>query len=142
VTDIAEALRTHILTIGGVSGLIGGRFYTDVPPQGAAMPALVLQLIDSVGNEHLQGSVGVAETRVQMEAWALTRLGANAIIDQLRRNSPNGLVGTRGTMTGVFVHGVSTEGGRRYDRNAPADASDKWRYITAQDFVVTHDEAT
>ena len=138
--DLGVALVTHLATIEGVRTLIGNRIFPDALPQGVTLPAVVYYVIDSVGEEDLQGPAGLAQSRVQLDAYAVERTVANSIVDKLRRKPPNGLVGHRGDMGGLFVHGISTAGGRRFDSSPPNEGSDVWRYVASQDFMVSHEE--
>lgn len=138
MADIGEALTQYLLTRPAITDQVGQRIGPDALDQGEQLPAIVYFVIDDVSNEDLSGAaVGVAHTRVQIEAWASTRKAANAL-QELIRKAP--LQGFRGLMSGVFVNGVSRAGGVRDTHDKPTNGSSRHRYCRSADYIISHEE--
>lgn len=56
------------------------RAYTDTLPQKVVLPALTFYILHGDDDFHLLGRSGLFTRWVQMDAWAGTRLGADALI--------------------------------------------------------------
>lgn len=137
MADVGAQLRTYLIGITAVSDLIGTRCYPDGPPQGATLPCLAYTVVDTVNEEDLEGSAGLAHSRVQIDAYAATRKAANALANAVQF-AP--LQGFRGNMGTLRVAGVSLVAGPRYGRDEPVDGSDTWRYLASQDFRISHED--
>lgn len=134
MSDIGAATRAKLLATSGVSTLLGARVYPDRLPQGATLPAAVYHLISLQEEVDLAGLTGVGHARVQVDAWAATRLAANALALAIRDALATS--GGRGTWGTVYVSGcVPTN--ERYDTQEQGDGSDEPRYITQRDFLIS-----
>ena len=82
-----EALRAYLLAQNGVSSVVTDRAYWNMRPQGAALPALVLQVIDRSPAYAMDGNSALAETRVQVDcygpSYSSAKLLARAVRDPL-----------------------------------------------------------
>lgn len=140
---LPEALRTYLISKAAVTAIVGAgdaaRIYPDVLPQGATLPAIAYEVISQDSEEHLEGISGLAHSRVRVECYAATRMAADALAE-LVRLAP--LQGYRGLMGTLFANGVSLEGGPRFGREQPTAGSDVWRYMTRQDYKISHTQAT
>jgi hypothetical protein len=68
-----------------LGGLAGGRFYADVPPATPTFPLLLWQRVGGQASEYLDQSLPSHDhARVQLTAWAKTRLEADALIREAR----------------------------------------------------------
>lgn len=68
----AEATIYTLLT-----GLVAGRVYPDVAPEGAALPRIVYQQVGGVSESFIEGSLPDKENaRMQIAFWATTRAAA------------------------------------------------------------------
>ena len=134
MADIGAATRAKLLATTGVSTLLGTRVYPDRLPQGATLPAAVYHLISLREEVDLAGLTGVGHARVQVDAWAETRLAANALALAIR--DALAASGGRGTWGTVYVSGcVPTS--ERYDTQEQDDGSDEVGYITQRDFLIS-----
>ena len=79
-----EALRAYLLTQSGVSSVVFDRAYWNVRPQGAALPALVLQVIDRSPAYTMDGNAALAETRVQIDCYGTTYAQAKTLARAVR----------------------------------------------------------
>lgn len=82
-----EALRTYLLAQSGIFGLVSTRAHWNIRPQGTALPALVLQVIDRSPAYAMDGNSALAETRVQVDcygpSYSSAKLLARAVRDPL-----------------------------------------------------------
>jgi hypothetical protein len=65
-----EALRTYALDCDELTFLIEDRWFADILPQGAAVPAVVVQQISEVSEHNQQGHAGLERARYQLTVWA------------------------------------------------------------------------
>ena len=79
-----EALRAFLLTQSGVSSVVSDRAYWNMRPQGAALPALVLQVIDRSPAYTMDGNAALAETRVQIDCYGTTYAQAKTLARAVR----------------------------------------------------------
>lgn len=82
-----------------LSGLAGGRVYPDEAPEGTPRPFITFQGASGRANVVMAGPAAQRNARVQFNVWADTRLGAAALMEQVRevvcdRSSPASLCGT------------------------------------------------
>lgn len=136
MADVGNGLRTFLLTRPPVESAVGLRISPEPIEQGTRLPAISYFVIDSESGEDLQGAVGVAHTRIQIDVYAAKRIQANQIADEIRK----AIQGFRGRMGGVFVHGVSAGSAARDSTDAPTDGSDVHRYLRSRDYVISHEE--
>jgi len=107
---LEEALRALMLARPPVTALVGTRINWGANPQGSALPAIVMNVIDDAAGLTLAGSDGLSQGRVQIDCYADTfaaaKITARAVIAALHGYSaPNGLrliehVATRDTREG------------------------------------------
>lgn len=58
------------------------RAYTDTLPPKVVLPALTFFVVYGHDDFHLEGRSGLIERLIQMDAWAGTRLGADALMQE------------------------------------------------------------
>jgi len=134
--DLAAALTAHLADSASVGALVGSRIWPDVLPKDAAQPALVYTVVSSVSHESLEGGVGTATSRVQIDSYAATRIGANQLSTAVRQ----ALQGLVGDLDELPVSSIMCVGARRYQVDLAADGSRVHRYLTLQDYSIVHDE--
>lgn len=111
-----EALRAYILSISGLSALVGARVDWSLSPQGRPYPAIVLWDISAVEQMNLAAPSGWTRSRVQADIWGerfkQVRDIADIIAPPGRKAGLNGLrVTTGGYRLRSFVidRGASTD---------------------------------
>jgi len=134
MADIGAATRTKLVGTAAVAQLLGTRIYPDHLPQSTTLPAAVYYGISGTDEPRLSGLAGFATERIQIDAYASTRLAANALALAIR----DALTGSwgRGTWGTVGVSGCVPEGGERYDTQGLGDGSDERQYITSRDYMI------
>lgn len=93
-----EALIAHLQVTAGITALVSTRIYSFVIPQGATLPCIVIQRIDTprLLTHDSSGATGdLASPRFQLDAWATTYASAKAIADAIRAEL-NGKTGSIG----------------------------------------------
>lgn len=141
MADLGTAVRTYLYANAGVLALTSSRIYPDVLPQGysvASGGALTYTIISTVHDHMLNGLAGIARSRVEFAAFAGTRAAANAIAEAVRAS---GLVGTTGTVGGVFFESVMIADGVQTLDERPTDGSQEHRYITIFDYLIAYQES-
>ena len=134
MADIGAATRTKLIGTSAVAALLGTRIYPDQLPQSPTLPAAVYYGISGTDEPRLSGLAGFATERIQIDAYASTRLAANALALAIR----DALTSSwgRGTWGTVGVSGCNPEGGERYDTQELGDGSDERQFITSRDYLV------
>lgn len=140
MSDIGVGLRAKLIGTTAVAAILGTRVYPDRLPQGCTLPAAVYYLISGTEEGSLTGVVGLVHARIQVDAYATTRLAANALADLIRSTLADAS-GSRGTWGTVGVSGCSVAGSVRYDTQPLANGSDDPQYLTSRDFLVSFQDA-
>jgi hypothetical protein len=73
------ALIAKLLAATGITALISTRINWSRRPQGAALPAIVLQRISGTPDVHHAGASGLVVSRVQVDCWAASYGSAKAV---------------------------------------------------------------
>lgn len=105
-----EDIRTLLLADGGVSAVVGTRINWGAHPQGAALPALVLNAISDVSGHTLEGPWAMSDGRVQIDCYAQS-YGAAKTLGRSVRTALDGYKG--GAINAVFFENAQDgrEGG-------------------------------
>lgn len=94
--DWQGALRARLATAAPVVALVAQRIYWVDRPQLSALPAITLQTISELRDHHFSGLDGLDMSRVQIDVWSLTYVGAQQIKEAvlavlLLENTSNGI---------------------------------------------------
>jgi hypothetical protein len=108
-------LRTFLLADSTVDGLVDTRMYPDALPQAPVMPAIVYTEISAARVPTMDGPDGLPAIRVQIDAWAATALGAQALADAIRQR----LDGHSGAMSSTTVRGIFADTQRTFYDSEP-----------------------
>lgn len=73
------ALIAKLLATAGVTNLVSTRINWSRRPQGAALPAIVLQRVSGTPDVHHAGASGLVVSRVQVDCWAASYGSAKAV---------------------------------------------------------------
>ena len=134
MADIGVALRTKLVGTAAVAALLGTRVYPDRLPQTTTLPAAVYYGVSGVDEPKLSGLLGQAQQRLQVDAYAETRLAANSLALAIRDAVTSSW--GRSSWGTVVVNGCVPEGGERYDTQDKGDGSDEPWYITSRDYLI------
>lgn len=94
-----QDIRALLLAASGVTDICGTRINFGANPQGAALPAIVLNTVSDVQGVVLTAPEGHAEARVQVDCYAST-YGAAKTLANAVRSRLTGYAG--GDIQGVF----------------------------------------
>ena len=95
--SIETEVRTRLTSDGTVSGLVSTRIYPKRLPQNPTYPALTFGRVSGVRLHNLAGVAGRGTPRIQIDSWAKTYLGAQALAAAVRAS----LDGFNGTLTTI-----------------------------------------
>ena len=137
MADVGKGVRAVLTADAGVSADAGTRVYPDALPQNATLPAIRYAVIDDRSEQHLTGIAGLANATIQIDCYALTRLAANDLGDDVRL----ALDRYEGTSSGVTIRQVVGDF-RRYGYEPPRGGGDVGTYVYSADFSVWYVEAT
>lgn len=132
MADIAQVIRTLVLTDSTVSSTVALRFYPDVLPEEPTLPACTIRVIDTIPSATLDTSGEVLQARIQISCFAETRIAANSLCEAIR----TAISKYRGTASSVQIQEIDLETGEVHGTIRPASGSGRWRYITSQDFRI------
>lgn len=99
MASIHEAIFDRLVGHGGVNALVAGRVYRNKMPQNEVMPCIVYQRISKVKYHAMGVEAGVATSRFQFTAWAVTHAEAEALEQQIRL----AIARWSGTQSGVTI---------------------------------------
>jgi hypothetical protein len=118
VIDPLAVTRSRLLAIAAVTAIVGSRVYATLLPQDATLPAIALQLIDSVPTSHLRG-LATRVSRVQVHSVATKRTDALALANAVEGNGGgSGLSHFQGRVGAAWVHGIFPAGTDREEFHA------------------------
>lgn len=134
MAEVLISVRDWLLTKTAITNIVSQRIYADHLPQGAALPAATLTIIDEVYDHALDGLAGLVQTRLQVECFATTRKASLELADAIIWS---GIDQIKGTYTGVKIRSVMVEEGRRCFSDPDLKGGDAQRYVTNFDFQIT-----
>lgn len=108
------ALRARLLAAAPVTALVGTRVDWVDRPQGAALPAVTLQIISDLRPQHLKGFQPLRDTRVQVDVWAASyaqkaQLVEAVIAAAVPESTTGGIVFNRAVVDGLRDLGEQNE---------------------------------
>jgi hypothetical protein len=106
------ALRTRIIASAGV----GSRVYWGIRPQGAELPAVVLNIVSDAREQHFGGFTGFQAKRVQIDCYGTTYADGPAmreaiIADLAQPATVGGVSFLGGFVNNTMTRGENTPGG-------------------------------
>ncbi|MDP3493426.1 MAG: DUF3168 domain-containing protein [Hyphomonadaceae bacterium] len=75
--------RNYLLSVSGLTALVGTRIRWDALPQGGSLPAIALHMISAPRDYTLRSRVGLTGFIVQMDVWSATLPAREAIVTAL-----------------------------------------------------------
>jgi len=100
-----------------LSALAGGRVFPDVAPEGTARPYLTYQQVGGDALNYLEGTVpGKRNARIQVNAWADTRLVASELSEQVEdvlRMTADLQAKVLGARASIFEEDIGLRGARQ-----------------------------
>ena len=137
------AMRTYLLTKSALTDLVSTRIYPDALPQNPTYPNIALRKISGSHGQHLLGSDGGGNVRIQADCYGATSLAAEEVKEQVRIAMQNhgSNKGAHTAMGSVNVSGVIVDDSIDTYR-PPTDKSDQGNYVRSIDSLIAHAEAT
>ncbi len=138
---IGEGVFAFLATQSAVNQLTGTRIVPDMSPKNMDYPRLVYTRISTTRPKVLQGLVGVATARYQIDAWGLTPRSASALADAVRQavqtwqNNP-----APPPWGSMYIENVTIED-EGDDYQAGQDSSDQGAYRSRLDLEIWYQEA-
>jgi len=129
------ALASYLGAHPRLKSLVGTRIYPEVLPQAPTYPAIVYQRISTTRLRALDGPVGLARPRIQLDCYGATYAEAKEIAANLRL----ALDGKSFEQNFVRVQAAFLEDERDILETEGRDISDERR--VSLDFFVWHEEA-
>jgi hypothetical protein len=137
--DVRPALRLFLLADVTVSGLVGGtRIFPIKMPQGEKSDSVVYHRVTETADYHMQGSSGLAQARIQIDAWSTRPDGAsqlaNAVHDRLSGHAGDFSFGASSPQDVLDFEAIFQVAGRE-DYDADADM-----FRMSRDYLVWYRE--
>lgn len=126
----AAAIYARLSGFAGLTALVATRVYPVEAPANVTRPYVVFASISAVRLNHLTGPAEVVNPRVQVDAYAVRYIDAQAIAEQVRA----ALDGFAGTSGGVSVISCACIDGREFYE----DAANPPLHRASLDFSVWH----
>lgn len=142
---VEEACAARIAGLAAVIALVGDRVYTDVLPEAATFPCVLVKLVDDLTGQHLRGPDGHPIARVQVDALVREASGVDAytqvvtLADAIHGDglgtAASGLFGWIGGVGSPPLEIQSVTGGTRTPRYDPEEL----RVLTmSRDYLVRY----
>jgi hypothetical protein len=129
----AATVKTHLVSLGPVTSLVGQRVYVEVLPQHATLPAIRIQRISELEDAHLRGARAIRQARVQVDAIAATLEAATAVSDAAHGDGAgSGLSGFQGDVAGQEVLAVLP-----VDTRSDYEAGELRQYRVSRDYLIS-----
>jgi len=128
-----SALRTYILAGGAVDALVSDRMYPGKMPQEPTLPLLVYQRVSGPREHDMDGAAGIANPRIQIDAWATTYAGVKTLATAVRKRL-DGYSGDVGSPAVNVIVAMLLNDRDLYDAE-----TELWRI--SMDFEIMHYEA-
>lgn len=133
---IEEVLRAAMLQSAEVYAAVGisgsnpptARIWEGVMADDQRLPAIVFNMVDQPSEHSMKGASNYAESRVQIDSYAITPKAARELDEHVRL----ALIDLRGTLGGVRVDGVERLDSRNtFDHEVKA-------HCRSSDYLVMH----
>jgi hypothetical protein len=145
--DIEEALAAYLLTLTGVTALVGTRISPVKANMKAGIPRIVYQLVEDVDYWALKQQTGVKRAVIQLKCWGTTAAAAKELAHEVCGIAGNRkLNGFRGPMPSatppyIYVQFARCDN-RISDVEEPAHAEDGGEHCRILDVTLIYNEAT
>lgn len=133
---ILAALRTYFLANVTVTGLIGQRLFPHLLPQGETTPAADMRIVTADATNYIGGWTKMTQSRVVIDCYSDTSPDDAFAVAKAMRDS--GIIGYRGTQSGVFIHGAELDDDITLDTEGVAPGSEVFRYVATFALRVDH----
>ena len=136
--SMESAIFQRLVTDTTLKGLVDGRIYPVVAPQGTDPPYVTYQRVSGAPEHHHGGNAGVSRARLQVDVWAATYADAKATGDAAR-NRIDSFQGTIEDVDGNSTNIRSCLTVNEQDlTQTPVDASDKVTHRVSMDFALIY----
>lgn len=145
MNDIRNAVRELLLGDAAVYSVIdgdtprasgGNRIFSGNLPQREKNPSIVQNLVSEQTDYHMQGPSGLAQVRIQIDAWALSQDAAVDLANKVK-DAISGFQGTQAygsPPTSVVIQGIFADQARDdYDSEAKL-------FRRGRDYIVWYEE--
>lgn len=132
--DIGQSVRDRCGATSQVTNICGRQIFADALEQESSLPALVVQVPQSIAHEDLSGSNRIFQSQINVLAYGKDRTQANALAKAVRDNAL--AADLRGRVEGMDWQEVSLIAGPNELMDQPVDGSDRYRKLTLQQFTI------
>lgn len=133
---VEEFIYDRLKESGTVTNIVGTKIYPQLAPQNAALPYVTYQRIDTPRLRSLDGPVGLASPRVQIDCWSARYKEAKQLGEAIRKM----LDGFKGSYGGEVVQGVFLED-ERDAFELPVHANEVGSHRVSQDYTIWIEES-
>lgn len=138
MADVVSAVRTYLLSKSAITDVISQRIYFDRLRQNATLPAATISKVSETHYHKLSDRSGLVSTRLQIEAYSLSRLTSNGLAEAIYKC---GIAAVKGLTNSIDIRGVTVEDGQRNYTIDDADGGDDHTYVTQFDLMVSYLES-
>jgi hypothetical protein len=135
--EIDEAIRTYLLTVSGVTSLVGTRILPDELAGGIALPCVIYQKISDTKIHSLTGQLNVERPIYQYTAYATTKSVARSIITQLK----TALSDYSGTLSGIVIQKIELQSERSSYQGKDKQSDVMTAYVEDLEYEITFERS-
>lgn len=133
--SIESGIYSFLTGSAAIAVIVGDRVYPMLIEQGVDYPAITYQEISNSPEHSQDGYSGITYTRVQINCWSITAIGARNLREVVRMRM-DGYAGAMGT---IVVQSCFWVGGHDIYEPQPGMEQDR-RFGKSMDFMVCHVE--
>lgn len=121
-----STIRAILTGYAGLTALVGSRVYDQVAPTNLATPVttpyVVMTAVSEVPENYVKGAPGVADFRLQFDAYGASKASCKAVLVQIR----------------AALHAAGYEGSEELTQDLPADdpalrrITSDWRFVLSR----------
>ena len=145
MADPALGVRAYLLAQSSVTAIVGSstsaRFYPEVLPQNATLPAVSYETISDLPDHCIGaewGRCGYSQARIAIDCYAATAAASKNLARTIMSVVSGPTARLRGVYGGVNFFDVMIDQGSRTEQDPPNDGSDERRYLTTIELMVSY----
>ncbi len=133
--SLSTDIRSHLLDDAAIAALVDGRIRPRKLRQGETLPAIRITRAGGLQEDTLGGVSNVRQATVQIDCYASSSDGADALLELARTSM---LGAARSTIGTTYVHAVLPQGDMRHHDEPRGSGLDEYDFVSSQDFAVSY----
>lgn len=145
MADPAIGMRAYLLAQSTVTAIVGSgasaRFYPEVLPQGATLPAATYETISDLPDHCIGadwGRCGFSQARIAIDCYGETSSASKNLARTIMGVVSGPTARMKGVYGGVNFLDTQIDMGSRTEQDPPNDGSDERRFLTTIELLISY----